>query len=57
VTVRPKRVHVALVVLMVGQTDGSSVSWIGSVGWFGFLATVIYTLALAIRAATGRRTA
>ncbi|MDQ1706235.1 MAG: hypothetical protein QOF18_2601 [Frankiaceae bacterium] len=66
---RPKRVYVALVVLMVGlfalsgvgQTDGSSVSWIGAIGWFGFLLTVlvtlIYTLALAIRAAVGRRTA
>jgi hypothetical protein len=65
---RPKVTYVALVVLAVGlfalsavgQDDGSSVSWIGAIGWFGFLismlAIVLFTVTLLVRSVRSRGT-
>jgi len=43
------------------QNAKSSVGWIGDIGWFAFLltilATILYTIALVIRTIRQRRTA
>ena len=72
---RPKVTYTALVVLMVGlfalsavgnngtdaENKASGVTWIGNIGWAGFmltvLATILYTLALVVRAMRSRRVA
>jgi hypothetical protein len=49
---RPKLAYVVFVVLMVGlfalggvgQNDGSKWSWVGAIGWFGFLITALVTV-------------
>jgi hypothetical protein len=65
---RPKVTYVVLVVAMVGlfalsavgQSDGSSLAWIGATGWFGFmlavLLTIVYSVALVVRSLRRRRT-
>ncbi|MDT7536658.1 MAG: hypothetical protein QOI82_243 [Actinomycetota bacterium] len=72
---RPKVTYTALVVLMVGlfalsavgnngtdaENKASGVTWIGNIGWAGFLltvlATILFSIALAIRALRSRRVA
>jgi hypothetical protein len=68
---RPKVTYVVLVVAIVGffalsavgntGDHDTNVTWIGDIGWFAFLlsvlATILYTIALAIRALRNRRTA
>jgi hypothetical protein len=63
----PKKTYVVLVVLLVGlfalsgvgQSKGSSLSWLGTVGWFGFqitlLATIVYSIAQLVRVSRRRR--
>ena len=68
---RPKVTYVVLVVAIVGffalsavgntGDHDTNVTWIGNIGWamslLSVLATILYTVALAIRAARNRRTA
>ena len=68
---RPKITYVVLVVAIVGffalsavgntGDHDTNVTWIGNIGWAMFLltilATILYTVALAIRAVRHRRTA
>jgi len=68
---RPKVTYVVLVVAIVGffalsavgntGDHDTNVTWIGNIGWAMFLlsilATILYTVALAIRAVRHRRTA
>lgn len=68
---RPKVTYVVLVVAIVGFFALSAVgntgdhdtkyTWIGDIGWFAFLltilATLLYTIALAVRAMRRRSTA
>ena len=65
----PKKTYVALVVLLVGlfalsgvgQSKGSSLSWLGAIGWFGFLltllATIVYSVAQLVRMSRRRTNA
>lgn len=64
----PKRVYPTLVILLVatfalsavGQTKGNSLSWIGDIGWIGFmltiLAAIIYSIGLLVRRTRRRAT-
>jgi hypothetical protein len=72
---RPKVTYTGLVVLMVAlfalsavgnngtdaENKASGVTWIGNIGWAGFmltvLATILFSIALAIRAVRSRRVA
>ena len=68
---RPKVTYVVLVVAIVGffalsavgntGDHDTNVTWIGNIGWAMFLlsilATILFTVALAIRAVRNRRTA
>ena len=66
---RPKAVYVVLVVMIVGffalsavgntGDKDTNVTWIGNIGWAMFmlsiLLTIVYTVALAVRAVLRRR--
>ena len=65
-----ERVKVTYVVLVVaavglfalsavGQSDGSNWSWVGAIGWFGFMLTIllliVFTVTLLVRTLVRRR--
>ncbi|HJQ43928.1 MAG TPA: hypothetical protein VJ831_12645 [Jatrophihabitantaceae bacterium] len=59
----PKKVYPVLVVLIVGlfalsavgQGKGDSLSWVGAIGWFGFLITLLVTIVYSISLLFRRR--